>query len=167
MNFKTILLIGCYAIIAQRHTSSMAEIPRYNLRRRKNNMSASGDDDFAETGSVSIEGGWYSDSSSQTSKEDLHDGETQELLNHEPEQNECEKPNTSEKMADDDDSINNSVVQEFLDAEQSSKLLSEDESNIYSDSESDNTSQSSSESKKSERLIIQPDIETAKVSDIS
>lgn len=125
-------------------------------------MSTSGGDDLGDTGSVSIEGGWYSDSSSQASQEDLTE-EQQHLLNHEAEQDESETSNIQNKM--DDDSIDSSAVQEFHDAEQGSKLLSEDETNIYSDGESDNTSQSSTESKKSERLIIQPDIETAKVRD--
>lgn len=124
---------------------------------------STGDDDLYDTGSVTIEGGWYSDSSSQGSKED-EDEEEQNLLDGdvkivvtEAEENECRN------NGDNVENVTATDPEDYRTEEQCSKLLNEDDKNIYSDSESDDVSHSSSESKNNERLIIHPDIETAKV----
>lgn len=126
-------------------------------------MSSCGDD-LGDTGSVCIEGGWYSDSSSQGSRDDLND-EQQVLLDHETvEETVCENTNIQDGAAEaGEDTITKGAVEEFLTAEQNSQLLKDDEPNIYSDNESDGGSQGSTESKNLERLIINTDIETAKV----
>ncbi|KAK3734143.1 hypothetical protein QZH41_005661 [Actinostola sp. cb2023] len=108
--------------------------------------------------SVTIEGGWYSDSSSQGSREELTDGEQLTSENtdetHEDVENGGENGGENDGENDGENGDNYETADEDDDyqaVQQSSQLLQgEDHKHIYSDSESDDVSRSSMDSKNNE-----------------
>lgn len=133
------------------------------------------EEDLCDTGSVTIEGGWYTDSSSQGSQEEIavdnsvanqetnNDEDGNENLNEETKsEEETQEEIQEEEIQEEDENVNQETC--LLDSESNRESDSDTENNSDTENVSESSYDSVNGKQSGERLIIHPDIETAKVS---